>query len=368
MPCTETPNTIVITRVLRLITLIFIPFTFGLISLFLGKDINWDLRNYHYYNAYAFLENRLDFDIAPAQLQTFINPLADLPFYWLTKHFHPWVAGFVFGYVHGFNLSLVFIIFWKIFNLINKWKTFLIGICLVTISGAAPGFISELGNTMHDNLTSLFVLFAVFLLINALDMINNGRNSKGWAYLGAGGLIMGMGVGIKPSVTIFAMSTALIFIVFQTSWTNRLKSLFIYATTGIIGGISSAGFWWLEMWRRFGNPFFPFYNHIFKSPYFTTTQINWSPYLPRHLWEYFIWPIIFTFDSVRTNQFYFFDIRFALIYILFLIWPIAVFLRKSRLIQPVPANNESIFGTESGNFLLLFYLLSYILWLKESAT
>ena len=64
-----------------------IPLASGLLSLFLGKDINWDLKNYHYYNAYGFIEHRLDVDIAPAQLQTFINPIGDLPFYWMTKFF-----------------------------------------------------------------------------------------------------------------------------------------------------------------------------------------------------------------------------------------------------------------------------------------
>ena len=46
---------------------LFIPVCFGFLSISFGKDTNWDLKNYHYYyNAYAFLEDRLDYDIAPA--------------------------------------------------------------------------------------------------------------------------------------------------------------------------------------------------------------------------------------------------------------------------------------------------------------
>lgn len=60
------------------VTIIFlIPSIFGLVSVFLGKDFNWDLRNYHYDNAYSFLANRLGFYISPAQLQTFFNPILD---------------------------------------------------------------------------------------------------------------------------------------------------------------------------------------------------------------------------------------------------------------------------------------------------
>src|SRR5438552_17597373 len=54
----------------------------GAISAFvLRQAANWDLRNYHFYNAWAYVHSRLGWDLAPAQLQTFFNPLLDLPFY-----------------------------------------------------------------------------------------------------------------------------------------------------------------------------------------------------------------------------------------------------------------------------------------------
>src|ERR1700675_206739 len=52
-------------------------------ALLLRQDVNWDLRNYHFYNAWAFVYGRLGWDLAPAQLQTLHNPLLALPFYWM---------------------------------------------------------------------------------------------------------------------------------------------------------------------------------------------------------------------------------------------------------------------------------------------
>jgi hypothetical protein len=46
----------------------------GAAAVALGQDTNWDLRNYHLYNGYAALTGRLDRDIAPAQIQTYLNP------------------------------------------------------------------------------------------------------------------------------------------------------------------------------------------------------------------------------------------------------------------------------------------------------
>ena len=56
---------------LALAFLVLAPFAFGLLALYLGQDGNWDLRNYHWYNAYAFLNGRYAIDILPSQTPWF---------------------------------------------------------------------------------------------------------------------------------------------------------------------------------------------------------------------------------------------------------------------------------------------------------
>ena len=55
------------------------------VALALGRDANWDLRNYHLYNPYALLEGRWNLDLAPAGLHSFLHPGLDAPFYLLTR-------------------------------------------------------------------------------------------------------------------------------------------------------------------------------------------------------------------------------------------------------------------------------------------
>src|SRR5690349_514542 len=50
----------------------------GLVSVWLGQDTSWDLRNYHLYTAHAWFTGRHDIDVAPAFLNTFHNPVLDL--------------------------------------------------------------------------------------------------------------------------------------------------------------------------------------------------------------------------------------------------------------------------------------------------
>ena len=57
------------------------------LSLALGQDASWDLQNYHYYNPWAFGHGQRGYtrDVVAAQLQTYHNPLPDLPFYYMVE-------------------------------------------------------------------------------------------------------------------------------------------------------------------------------------------------------------------------------------------------------------------------------------------
>src|SRR4051812_6447393 len=70
-------------------------------SLALGKDRNWDLLNYHFYDPYMFLTGRLGFDYFPAQTPTYLNPLIDIPTYLMITSFKPRVVGAIMGLWHG---------------------------------------------------------------------------------------------------------------------------------------------------------------------------------------------------------------------------------------------------------------------------
>ncbi len=96
------------------------PFLFGFISLVMGPDSYWDTRNYHIYNAYAFLNGRVGFDLAPAMMQSYFNPLLDVPYYLMAMHWPPRLVGFVMGTMHGLNFVLVFKIAQEVLQDVEK--------------------------------------------------------------------------------------------------------------------------------------------------------------------------------------------------------------------------------------------------------
>ena len=245
----------------KIILFLVIPSLFGVISIHLGKDTNWDLRNYHFYNAYAFLNNRIEWDIVPAQWQTYINPLLDLPFYWMTKWLPAKFIAFILGSVHGLNVTLVFLIFWYSIQLESVPQKCLLGVFVTAISAFAPGFLSELGTTFNDNIVSIFVLAALLMLILGSKTLRAGY------LIALAGLVMGLGLGLKLNVIIYAIGSGIALPFLFCKWSNRVRALLLYSVGGILGVAATAAAWSWRLWIAFGNPLLPFYNDVFRSPY-----------------------------------------------------------------------------------------------------
>jgi hypothetical protein len=167
----------------------------ALISIALGQDANWDLRNYHVYNAYAFLGNRLNIDFAPAQQQTYFNPLLDTLIYFLMTQLPPRWFGFVLGGLHGMNAWLIFLIARQTLSPINDTiRTILSVLCAVLGLYGAMSF-AQIGTTMHDLTTAMFVLFAILMLVS---------ERPPWI----AGLALGLGIGFKYTLVVYAAGFA----------------------------------------------------------------------------------------------------------------------------------------------------------------
>ena len=356
------------TRLILIILLgVSIPIIFGLISLWFGKDTNWDLQNYHYYNGYAFLQNRMGFDIAPAQMQTYFNPILDVLFYFLARSFPSSVVGFIYGSFHGLNLSLIFLLFWILSKSIKNTNKYIFAICLVIISGTGPAFLSELGNTMNDNLTSVITLLVLVLFVISSVNLNNGRDKAGYIQVGIAGLLMGLNLGLKLSISGFVVCTAICLPILYRSFRSKVVSLGIYAVTGLIGFLASNGFWMWNLWVKFGNPFFPYYNNLFQSPYAAPSQFMDLRFLPATLSEYLTWPIVISTNSRRVCELLFSDLRFGLLYAVLIVWIVYFIfgLIRSAFGSSTYQNNQYLFDTRISNFLLAFVVSAFILWMIQ---
>ncbi|MFC0677565.1 hypothetical protein ACFFGH_06875 [Lysobacter korlensis] len=263
----------------------------GLVSLALGQDRNWDLRNYHLYNAYAWLGERWHVDLAPAQLQSYFTPLLDLPYFWLLRHGSAELAGFALGAWHGLGFALAAAVAWRLLDAEPRRMRTALLLALAGCTGAA--FLSELGNTMGDNTTAPFVLGALLVLLPRDTPIGRGQ------LIGAGALL-GLAVALKLTNAIYAVGLAAAVLV-QPTGQPRWGQLTTLTVAALVVFALVAGPWHWTLWTTFGNPLFPQFNALFQAPLAQPIGVADHQWGPKGLAEWLVWPLVFTFDPMRVG-------------------------------------------------------------------
>lgn len=336
-----------------------VPVLFGLVSVYLGQDENWDLRNYHWYNAHALLNGRIDLDMAPAQFQSYFNPLIDVPYYVLSTNLPGPLVGFLMGCVHGLNFILLLAIARVVIG--DRADRARLPLLLAGAGVCGAGFLSQVGNTMGDNLTALLVLGALHVIMRGWDGLHK-VSVRAAGVLLASGLLMGLGTGLKLTNAPYAVALCLALLVAPASWPARIGFAFVQGCGVLAGMLASGGYWWLEMWERFGNPLFPQFNNIFKSPLAQQLGVIDNSHMPHNILEALFWPFVFMAQVARVSEI---PLKIAVIPLLYAMGLLFVvsWLRGRLLAAAGPGSAASVLSTRACG-LLLFGLIAYLLWVK----
>ncbi len=230
-------------------------------SVALGPDANFDLLNYHFYDGFALLEGRLDRDLAPAGPATYFNPLLDALHYVAIRRLSPKAFAALFGAIQGTNVLLVWAVARALLGPRGLWLAPLAALLGATGQNA----VSLLGTTFGDNTVSIPALAAVLAVV--------GVERPGRARLAVAGALGGAAIGVK--LTMAAPHVGLTVLATWLAWKRRRPALLGAFILGSVAGWGLTNGWWaVEMWRRLGNPLFPFLNDIFQSPFAPPTPLR----------------------------------------------------------------------------------------------
>ena len=349
----------------QIIFFLFLFLLFGTLSYFLGQDLNWDLLNYHYYGPYSLLNERLEIDCAPAQVTTYANPLLDLPFYYGSQIMKPWLVGFVLGGVHGINFFLLLILSYLLFSNMKEKRRLTLSLICAIVGVYAPMFILEFGTTFNDNLVSIFVLSGLILILKSYSNDLNIKRNKYFVF--AAGCLIGFGVGLKIVHVFYLIAAMIAFFVCINCLRNKIKNSLLFFVGALVGLFASFGYWMFKMFKLFGSPLFPFYNNIFKSPWYEYINFQDVRFLPETFFQALFYPFYFALDStlVIEKSFAFRDIRFAVIYSLIIISIFTYLNIKEIFFKATPKNLVvEIVNKHHKKETLFIYLFvfSYIIW------
>ena len=363
MPVTETSSRRV--RFIRL-SLCLTPVAFGLSILWLGQDMSWDLRNYHFYNPFAFFTGRMGHDIAVSHVATYYNPLIYIPFYYAVTSLPPKAVGFVLGFIPGLNVFPIYGITRQVVDLGRPIKTawFCLGLTWVALLGEIN--LAEIGTSFGDNVLSLPVLTAVWLIVRFRERLCASVRS-GWPIAAAAGILAGSTLGLKLPFAIYCVGLCAAFFGLAAPFGRRFALAFIFGLGVLAGTALTGGFWLLEMWQRFQNPFFPYFNEFFKSPWGAAGSYRDERFIPKNLAMWLLFPFWFNVDPTQVGEVGFRDLRFPLLYVLLLallVFSIRRLLRR-RSGTDAPAGGADIQATTG--FFVIFMVVSFFLWMKMFA-
>jgi hypothetical protein len=322
------------------------------ISLFLGQDINWDLRNYHYYDGWALVSGTVNRDLWPAQQQSFANPILPTLAYLLIAYLPPWLAGTILAALQGANVILLALIAGQIFpgeapghRTVRRMLPLLAAI-IIGVTG--PMMLAEWGTTFGDNLPSCLVL-------GALVALGRYRREAIWRWASLAGLVAGCAAGIKLTNAVYIVGFAV------SCWWVGGNARRIAAHLALFWASTLAGFaltfgpWAWHLWVTKANPVFPYFNGLFQSPWRLPNSLRDERFLPHSLLDALSYSFRWVIGQHVSTEVGFRDLRFAVAWLLILTW---LFL-KPRL-QRKPAITDDYRWLR---ILTVFWVSSFCTWI-----
>jgi len=317
----------------------------GIAAVLLGQDANIDLYRYRLYIGYAFVHARLDLDLAPASLGTYLNPVLDAAHYLGIVHLPPRVFGFLLGTFQGLNAVLVFLMARRLLPADRGSR--LLAVLAGVLAASGPTARSLVGTTLGDTTVSVPALLALLLVLGDQRNPNPGLRTP---LLLAAGFLGGVAVALKltmaPSLVALAAIVAL-----GVARRVKLGAAVAFFGGTVLGYLALAGYWCWQLWERFGNPLFPFANQIFRSPYLPVEAMRDSRWMAGSLMDYLSPPFDMALGMTeRLQEIPFREARFLLVLLAGLAW---LGLRVSGRRPPLPPAER---------YLLVYFLISYATW------
>jgi hypothetical protein len=328
----------------------------------LGKDMAWDTLNYHLYLGFSALNDRFGQDYFAAGTLSYLNPYAYMPFYAMIRAGLPaLVICSVFAVAHSIILWLSFELGVAVCPSGDGRTRLLAGSCAAALAFMNPVLMQQVGSCFADITTAELALGGWLLLAGAVRMPRSSRVIYA-------GLILGAASALKLSNALSAISAFAILCMLPVGWRDRIRHGFLYGISLGIGFVIIAAPWSYRLEKAFGNPLFPMFNNVFRSPEFTTASTGTAyRFVPDSIGEA-LWRPFAMLDPAQMvhEELSAPDLRYAVLVVLTillaLLWGWRRFGQGSRQPGSSPLNESTRVLVALGIGVGLYW----VLWLRVS--
>ena len=323
------------------------------------QDANWDLKNYHFYNAWALLNGRTGQDVAPAQMQTYLNPLLDVPFYaMVAAGWPPRLIAFALGTVAGagayFLVKTLLILFRDL--PLDARRNYVVFAAALGLLATDP--VALLASTMNEWQGAALTMLALWLIVRRV-----GLRAIGAGTLLVAGLAAGAASGAKLTAAPFAVGLCVALLARPPIVRRGLPEAFVFGAAVLAGIAVTGGWWFATLYEHFANPVFPHLNAWFRSPWWDARPALDTRFGPQSALEWLYFPLLLfrrTAGLVAASGFR--DWRLPVLYVAALAALVAWFVRRDDASRP-----PSPGPIAAWRFVAVFWVTSYVVWLAVYA-
>jgi hypothetical protein len=328
----------------------------------LGKDMAWDTLNYHLYLGFSALNDRFGQDYFAAGPLAYLNPYAYIPFYAMVSAGLPaLVICSIFAAAHSIILWISFELGIAVCPSKDDRTRVFAGSCALALAFMNPILMQQIGSCFADITTAELALGGWLLLAGAVRVPRTSRVIYA-------GLILGAASALKLSNALSAISAFAMFAMLPLSWRGRMRHGFLYGISLGAGFVVVAAPWSYRLEKIFGNPMFPMFNNIFRSPEFPTESTGTAyRFIPESigdaLWRPFamIDPVPMVHEELSAP-----DPRYAILIALVVLLVLRWGWARLRQASPPSSNPHLNESTRVLAALACGLTLNWILWLHVS--
>lgn len=237
--------------------------SFVAIPLGLGEiGISWDALNHHIYLGWSAEHPRFERDFLAASYQSYQFPYLYWPAYKLSTA--GWTGAWAGVVLATLNWLVVPAVWMMARACIGGERGFdalmrLLAVVLAFLSGLV---LSLFDTTANDLLAAIPFVWAMALALEPLDASRPKRFPPRTAVV-LSGLLAGISVAFKLSNGPMAMLLPGLWLLSAVRLEARLMNAVLGGVAALAGFGLTYGYWGWQLWNRFGNPVYPFYDPWF---------------------------------------------------------------------------------------------------------
>lgn len=299
-------------------------------------DYNWDRAMYHDYIYKAWTNGWLETDWQAAGINTWLNPIGEFPIHLLQLIFNQYLGRLLLACL---ILNITFLILIRIYTIIfpeeQNHSAYILSAASIL---CAPYFLSELGTTFQNSLTTPLVLASITSILKCNDS-GEKRNQI------LSGFLIGFAVAIKYTNVIYLIALLPVL--------QYLKLGFKKFLVGFCVGSCQLAIWSIYVFHSTKSPIFPFYNQFFRSPFYPDVNFRDQRWVFSGV-ESLITLVSANLFGRPISELKAIEIPISLNIIL-------IFLGLLTFLKNKITNNSKKYGKKA-NAILLWYWISFTMW------